>query len=544
MSAVGTLLCLNAHAEVLEKSKYRIDSEVLCDGLPQIQVGTAKGLCVGLLAGKKDGLNMPRYAVQSKEGIIYLTDMGGWTYGNGTVYAIYQAKNKQGRQQTVVVNLFPNKKLTTPNGVLMDPEGRLYIGTPTAVFRFFPRNIKTGEFNIDPSVEVIFDDFGKSIFRKEEYSSANSYNSMTKKYKNKHPLVQMAANSDFTEMYINIGAPSNQCTYGIKTIDDNGKCIQSESPLASAAVWRVKLSDDAQRKTLEAASFSRGLRNSMALAVHPISGLVIQGENGIDLPSEELPYEELNILKQDAHYGWPYCHSSGQVTPDFEGVMTPEMCLKKYVLPKIFMPAHTAPLSLLYYRNNLLSPLKNKLLVTWHGRKKYGHRIVAYPVDEKGFPTSNNYEQIVFGWDALSGVRPMGAPVGLTTLNDGSVLVIDDLNAAILRISQGKNADSDKPSETVVFSEKTLYAFQPLIPFVKKNCVMCHNQFQKNSAQEILAEMNGTMLDLSQPSESLFVQKLKRRMMPPEEMRTVLHFDDKEFDYVLPVVDEFIKTLN
>ncbi|NUN05851.1 MAG: PQQ-dependent sugar dehydrogenase [Bdellovibrio sp.] len=532
-------------ADVFEKSGYRLDSEVLCDGLPQIQVGTKEGMCVGLLAGKQDGLKMPRYAVQSREGVIYVTEMGGWAYRKGTVFAVYQSKDAQGFEKTVMVNLFPTKKLTMPNGIVMDPEGRLYVGTPTGVIRFAPRDTKTGQFQIDKDVEVVVDDFAKSIFRKDEYSNASAYNTMATKFKNKHPLVQIATNQDFTEMYLNIGAPSDECNSGIKTTDENGKCIQAESPLASAAVWKVKLSADKERKAFSVAPFARGLRNSMALVVHPQSGTVIQGENGLDLPSEDIPYEELNVLVEGKHYGWPYCHSRGEVAPAFQAVVKPEACAKDYALPKVFMPAHTAPLGLLYAQSLKLPMLHNKLLVGWHGYQKYGHRVVAYPVDVQGVPTSNEYEEIVFSWKAQEGVRPRGAPTGLTALNDGSILILDDKNGALLRLSNGQKAELASDEKVMGgFSEKTLKAFAPLVPFVKKNCTMCHAQFQKETGQEILGEMRGTMLNLSSPMESTFWLKLKSRQMPPEAMRSALGFHESDYEKTLPIVEAFIKSLN
>ncbi|MGZ3801912.1 MAG: PQQ-dependent sugar dehydrogenase, partial [Bdellovibrio sp.] len=497
-----------ASAEKIEKSGYQVDTEILCDGLAQVQVGTPEGICIGILASKKDGLKMPRYAVQSHDGIIYVTEMGHWAYGNGTVYAISRAKDTNGHEKTVIVDLFPKKRLTTPNGILIDPEGRLYVGTPTAVIRFYPRDLKTGQFNIDPQVEVVVDDFANSVFRKDEYKSASTYNSMAVKNKNQHPLLQMATNKDFTEMYINIGAPSDNCAVGLQTLDDSGKCIQSDGPDANASVWKVQLSNDEQRKKVNVSVFARGLRNSMALAVYPDSGIVIQGENGIDLINEELPTEELNILMEGRHYGWPYCHSANIVSPLFKEKVTDQMCSKQYTLPSIFMPAHTAPLSLLYYRGDLFPSLNNKLLVSWHGYQKYGHRIVAYPIDRAGVPTSNRYEEIVSHWDALEGVRPLGAPTGLTQLNDGSILIMDDKNGAILRMARGNKAEDDHAGKVASFSEKTLKAFQPLVPFVKKNCAMCHTPFQKETAREILTDMRGTMLNMSNPSESSFAVKL------------------------------------
>jgi glucose/arabinose dehydrogenase len=535
---------LVARAEVTSNSDYRLDSNVLCDGLPQVNVKTLDGMCLGFVAGKQQGLKMPRYAVQARDGVIYLTEMGGWAYRSGTVYALTASRDSQGNLKTTLVNLFPNNPWIQPNGIVIDPEGRLYVGTPTAVYRFTPRDPATGKFNLDAPLETVIDDFGKSIFRKERFASKQAFDNYDPKLANKHPLVQLATNRDFTELYLNVGAPSDACTLGLKTIDDAGKCIQAESPLASAAVWKVSLSNDSNRKVVKVVPFARGLRNSMALVVHPTSGLVMQGDNGIDLDDTERPFEELNILKEGRHYGWPYCHSSGEVNEAFKGKVTPEVCLKQYALPAVFMPAHAAPLGLAYYQSPLLAPLAGQLLVSWHGREKYGHRVVAYPVDSNGAPTSNKYQEVVFGWESRPGIVPRGNPTGLTILNDGSILIMDDLNHAVLRLAKGEQAQPLADDVQVEgFSAKSVAAFQPLVKFVKRNCASCHGEFKKETALEIMTAMRGGMLDLSDPFDSRFREKLVNRKMPPVEVRAEKGFKNSDYDTVIPQVEAFLRTL-
>ncbi len=87
---------------------------------------------------------MPRYATQGKDGIIYISDMGGWAFQRGTIWASYITKNEDGSDRQNLINLFPNKKMIMPNGIIMDPEGRLYVGTPTGIVRFVPRDARTG----------------------------------------------------------------------------------------------------------------------------------------------------------------------------------------------------------------------------------------------------------------------------------------------------------------------------------------------------------------------------------------------------------------
>jgi len=104
----------------------------------------------------------------------------------------------------------------------------------------------------------------------------------------------------------------------------SGTCLQSDGKTPHAAVWKLSLSTKAEedeitevnmpsRKVIAAAPYAKGLRNSMALTVHPQSELVIQGENSMDLPDEDAPYEELNVLKEGNHYGWPYCYGNYQM---------------------------------------------------------------------------------------------------------------------------------------------------------------------------------------------------------------------------------------
>ena len=51
---------------------------------------------------------------------------------------------------------------------------------------------------------------------------------------------------------------------------------------------------------------AQGLRNSVAMARHT-SGTLLEADNGVDFAPADTPFEELNVLRQGAHYGWPYC---------------------------------------------------------------------------------------------------------------------------------------------------------------------------------------------------------------------------------------------
>lgn len=528
---------------VVSASGYALSSQINCDGFPQVDLKTQAQNCVGLVADKSNKLKMPRYAVQDAAGTIYISDMGAWDFQRGTIWAMHFIPdlNHEKNYKIELVDLFPNKNLTMPTGLLIDPEGRLYVGMPTGVYRFFPKESLSQKLIINPSLELVENSFLQSIFRKEEYANLKSFRNMSPDYKHKHPLVQLAANKEFTEIYLNLGAPSDSCNLGIKTKDKNGFCIQAESELVSAGVWKLQLTADSRREKISTRPIARGLRNSMALAVHSESQLLFQGENSLDLKDEDLPFEEINLIEDGAHYGWPYCHSANQVSSEFKNIVNPNDCSQKYKAPLLFMPAHVAPMGLLFYSGKLMENLKSTLLVSWHGYRQAGHKVVAYTVDTRGIPINNQPKNVIFGWDAENQVRPRGAPTGLLELNDGSILIMDDKNSAILRLSKGeawteKNSGATKTEK--VFSANQKQKFEKILPWLKQNCSACHLETNTTNSDQALAELvKRGYFQLEKPEESLIYLKIKERKMPPTPL------PKEKYKAIDALLEEFIQSL-
>ena len=73
-------------------------------------------------------------------------------------------------------------------------------------------------------------------------------------------------------------------------------------------------------------------------------------------------------------------------------------------------------------------------MLAYHGYRARGHRIVAIAVGPGGAPTSGEID-IVSGWTRLAGVRPQGMPAALVEFPDGSVLIAEDQNRCLIRLS-------------------------------------------------------------------------------------------------------------
>jgi hypothetical protein len=188
---------------------------------------------------------------------------------------------------------------------------------------------------------------------------------------------------------------------------------------------------------------------------------------------------------------------------------------ENYHEPWTLIPPHAAPMDALYYHNNKLPTLDNKLLLTWHGYRLVGHRLVAYDIDDHGKPLRKNeanfwrdpikrsedftllpyvakggaglvaqHQEIISHWNEVEGVRPRGAPTGMSVLNDGSLLIVDDKNAALLRLSTG-TAYKDVATTAETKTTAAVALPENVHNILVNRCSKCHEQL-KNSPDELI----------------------------------------------------------
>lgn len=181
---------------------------------------------------------------------------------------------------------------------------------------------------------------------------------------------------------------------------------------------------------------ARGLRNSMAMAIDGRTGILWQGENGRDgmnaaLPAlkndDELPHDELNVVVANGDYGWPYCYDSGVPSPEY-----PKAACRDFRSPARLLPAHAAPLGMAFYTAGRFPALfAHSLLISYHGYRKHGHRVVAL-LDKRGAGPLGASVVLV---DGKRGKRHgLGAPVGIGIDAAGDVYVSDDHEGIVARL--------------------------------------------------------------------------------------------------------------
>jgi glucose/arabinose dehydrogenase len=172
------------------------------------------------------------------------------------------------------------------------------------------------------------------------------------------------------------------------------------------------------------------LRNPVGLDFQPESGVLWATVNERDNEGNEIPPDLVTIVEEGANYGWPQCMPPA-ATPQESGAdcsgVTP---------PTIGIQAHSAPLGLAFFEGEgVPSDLDDDLIVVQHG--SWNREPPAAPklllIDfEDGQPIGAR--DFVSGWQDASGER-WGRPAGVIVAPDGSIIVSDDTNGLLYRIS-------------------------------------------------------------------------------------------------------------
>jgi glucose/arabinose dehydrogenase len=157
-------------------------------------------------------------------------------------------------------------------------------------------------------------------------------------------------------------------------------------------------------------------------------------DNGRDMLGDNMPPCELNRAPQPGmHFGFPYVHAGDILDPKFGAGKK----AADYAAPAQKLGPHVAPLGMTFYAGKAFpAQYRNQIFIpehgSWNRSNKIGYRITLVRLDASGKKTTA-YETFAEGW--LQNGRSWGRPVALLELPDGSLLVSDDQNDAVYRIS-------------------------------------------------------------------------------------------------------------
>jgi glucose/arabinose dehydrogenase len=179
-----------------------------------------------------------------------------------------------------------------------------------------------------------------------------------------------------------------------------------------------------------------GVRNTVGFDWNPVNKQLYFSDNGRDWMSEDVPEDELNrVTKVGQDFGAPYCYQGNLPDPEFGWG---HKC-SDFVPPVALTGPHSAGLGLRFYTGDMFpKKYKNAIFLARHGSwnrtNKFGGDVVAIFLNKDG--TVKSMEPFITGF--LVDNKYIGRPVDVEIMKDGSMLLSDDWNGAIYRISYGK----------------------------------------------------------------------------------------------------------
>jgi glucose/arabinose dehydrogenase len=181
---------------------------------------------------------------------------------------------------------------------------------------------------------------------------------------------------------------------------------------------------------------ARGVRNTVGFDWNPMNKQLYFSDNGRDWMSEDVPEDELNrVTKVGEHFGAPYCYQGNLPDPEFGWG---HKC-SEFTPPVALTGPHSAGLGLRFYTGDMFpKKYKNAIFLARHGSwnrtNKFGGDVVAIFLNKDG--TVKSMEPFITGF--LVDNKYIGRPVDVEVMKDGSMLLSDDWNGAIYRITYGK----------------------------------------------------------------------------------------------------------
>jgi len=181
--------------------------------------------------------------------------------------------------------------------------------------------------------------------------------------------------------------------------------------------------------------FATGLRNCSAEAIEPRTGALWCAVNERDGLGDNLPPDYATEVREGAFYGWPWFYIGDHEDPRLQG-RRPDLA-GLVTTPDVLIQPHSAPLGITFYDGaQFPSEYRGDAFVALHGSWNRGRR-TGYKVVRLRFRdgrATGEYEDFLTGF-VISDRSVWGRPVGVAVDKDGALLVSEDGNGTVWRVS-------------------------------------------------------------------------------------------------------------
>ena len=181
--------------------------------------------------------------------------------------------------------------------------------------------------------------------------------------------------------------------------------------------------------------YATGLRNCVGLAIQPQSGMPWCSTNERDGLGDDLVPDYVTSVRNGAFYGWPWFYIGGNEDPRHPGAR-PDL-KDRVTIPDVLLQPHSASLGMTFYQGSQFPPeYRGDAFAAEHGSwnrsRRTGYKVIRIRMKD-GKPTGE-YEDFVTGF-VVNDNEVWGRPVGVAVTKDGALLVSEDGNGTIWRVT-------------------------------------------------------------------------------------------------------------
>ncbi len=252
-----------------------------------------------------------------------------------------------------------------------------------------------------------------------------------------HWTRDVAFSADGRRMFVSIGSASNVAEKMSRRTLEQARLWEASHGLGAG--W-----DDEEHRAdvlvmtpegRDLRAYATGIRNCVGLAVAPGTGDLWCATNERDGLGDDLVPDYVTRVREGGYYGWPWFYLGDHEEPRLAG-QRPDLA-GKAIVPDVLLQSHSAALGLVFYQHTMFPPdYRGSVFVALHGswnRSDHtGYKVVRVPVIDG--VRSVEYEDFLTGFVA-SDDEVWGRPVGVEVAQDGALLVSEDGNGTVWRVS-------------------------------------------------------------------------------------------------------------
>ncbi|MEO6219454.1 MAG: sorbosone dehydrogenase family protein [Ginsengibacter sp.] len=240
---------------------------------------------------------------------------------------------------------------------------------------------------------------------------------------NNHWTRNIITNKNKDKIYISVGSGSNA--------GENGM----DNEIRRANI--LEINTDGSREKI----YASGLRNPVGMDWAPGTQNLWTVVNERDGLGDDLVPDYLTSVKEGGFYGWPYFYFGNNEDPRMKNEQRKEM-FKNPIVPDVALGSHTASLGLAFYdKQSFPAKYHNGAFIgqhgSWNRSTLSGYKVVFVPF-ANGKPSGKPEDFLTGFITNISKSEVHGRPVCITILEDGSMLVTDDVSNIIWRVTVKK----------------------------------------------------------------------------------------------------------